>query len=193
MEREFLEGLELNGVKLTKELVEQIMAENDKDIQREQAKVTSKETELATAQQTIKDLEDAAKKFEGTDPEQLKQDLANLQKKYDEDLTANKRNSALDLALVQAKARDLKAAKALLNMEEIKLDGDKLLGFDSQLEALKKDKAWLFEGEEPPKDPTDPPGPPAGPTVKTGGSHGGAGAAKADTLASALSEFYSNN
>ena len=147
MERKFLEELELNGTKLTKELIDQIMAEHGKAVTREQAKVTAKETELATAQQTIKDLQDAAKKFEGTDPEQLKKDLEELQKKYDADIASGKLNSALDMALLQAKARDIKAARALLNLDEIKLDGDKLLGFDGQMEALKKDKGWLFESD----------------------------------------------
>ena len=65
-----------------------------------------------------------------------------------------KRNNALDMALVQANVHDVKAARALLNLEEIKLDGEKLLGLDSQLEGLKKDKAWLFAAAEPPKPPT---------------------------------------
>ena len=92
MKREFLEGLEVNGVKLSKDLVEQIMAENGKDIAAEQAKTAAKDTELTTARNTIKSLEEAAKKFEGTDPEQLKKDLADLQKKYDTDLAENKRS-----------------------------------------------------------------------------------------------------
>ena len=166
MKREFLEGLEVNGVKLSKDLVEQIMAENGKDIAAEQAKTAAKDTELTTARNTIKSLEEAAKKFEGTDPEQLKKDLADLQKKYDTDLAENKRNSALELALVQAKVRDVKAAKALLNLEEIKLDGEKLLGLDSQMEGLKTEKAWLFEEAQQKQEP------PKGPTVKTGATHG---------------------
>lgn len=191
MERSFLEGLELNGTKLTKDLIDQIMAENGKDIQREKGVATSLQTQLDTANNTIKDLQDAAKKFEGTDPEKLKNDLAELQKKYDADIAAAKLDSALDMALMQAKARDLKAARALLNLGEIKLDGDKLLGFDGQMETLKKDKSWLFEADEPPADPkpADPPTPP-GPTVKTGGNHGDPGKAEPLSLAGALSGFY---
>ncbi len=165
MKREFLEGLELNGTKLSKDLIDQIMAENGKDIAAEQAKTTAKEGELTTAKNTIKELQEAAKKFEGTDPEKLKQELTDLQKKYDADLATSKLNSALEMALVQAKVRDVKAAKALLNLGEIKLDGEKLLGLDGQMEGLKKDKAWLFE-EAVPKSEL-----PKGPTVKTGAPH----------------------
>ena len=53
MKREFLEGLEVNGVKLSKDLVEQIMAENGKDIAAEQAKTAAKDTELTTSRNTI--------------------------------------------------------------------------------------------------------------------------------------------
>lgn len=144
----------LKAMGLTQEQIDQIMAENGKDIAAEQAKFSAKEAELTTANQTIKSLQDAAKKFEGTDPEKLKQDLADLQKKYDTDMADTKRNSALDMALMQANVHDVKAARALLNLDEVKLDGEKLLGLDSQLEGLKKDKAWLFAAAEPPKPPT---------------------------------------
>lgn len=144
----------LKAMGLTQEQIDQIMAENGKDIAAEQAKFTAKEAELTSANQTIKSLQDAAKKFEGTDPEKLKQDLADLQKKYDTDMADTKRNSALDMALMQANVHDVKAARALLNLDEVKLDGEKLLGLDSQLEGLKKDKAWLFAAAEPPKPPT---------------------------------------
>ncbi len=187
MKREFLEGLELNGTKLSKDLIDQIMAENGKDIAAEQAKTTAKDAELTTAKNTIKDLQEAAKKFEGTDPEKLKQELTDLQKKYDADLAASKLNSALEMALVQAKVRDVKAAKALLNLGEIKLDGEKLLGLDGQMEGLKKDKAWLFE-EAAPK-----PEPPKGPTVKTGAPHGDGGSSagsKDIDLRNAVQEKY---
>jgi len=190
MKREFLEGLELNGTKLTSDLIDQIMTEHGKTVQREQGKVLNLQAELATAKNTIKELQDAAKKFEGTDPEKLKIDLANLQKKYDDDMLATKRDSALNLALMQAKVRDVTAAKALLKLDEIKLDGEKLLGLDAQMEALQKDKAWLFESSEPPADPE--PADPPGPTVKTGGDHGNEPKpGKNNTLAGALAEFYS--
>ena len=190
MERSFLEGLELNGTKLTKDLIDQIMAENGKDINREKGIAISLQTQLDTANNTIKDLQDAAKKFEGTDPEKLKKDLEDLQKKYDADIAATKLDSALDMALVQAKARDLKAARALLDMKEIKLDGDKLLGFDGQMEALKKDKAWLFELDESHTDPkhTNPPGP----IIKTGGAHGDLDKPEPVSLAGALSGYYNS-
>lgn len=56
--------------------------------------------------------------------------------------------SKIDLAINNAKARNVKSVKANLNLDNIKLDGDKLLGFDDQIEALKKSDAYLFNIEK---------------------------------------------
>ena len=53
--------------------------------------------------------------------------------------------SKIDLAITNAKAKNVKSVKANLDLEKIKLDGDKLLGFDDQIEELKKSDAYLFE------------------------------------------------
>ena len=53
--------------------------------------------------------------------------------------------SKIDLAISNAKAKNVKSVKANLDLDKIKLDGDKLLGFDDQIEALKKSDAYLFE------------------------------------------------
>ncbi len=53
--------------------------------------------------------------------------------------------SKIDLAINNAKAKNVKSVKANLDLDKIKLDGDKLLGFDNQIEALKKSDAYLFE------------------------------------------------
>ena len=44
-----------------------------------------------------------------------------------------------------AKSKNIKSVKANLDLEKIKLDGDKLLGFDDQIKALKESDAYLFE------------------------------------------------
>lgn len=54
-------------------------------------------------------------------------------------------DSKIDLAISNAKAKNVKSVKANLELDKIKLDGDKLLGFDDQIEALKKSDAYLFE------------------------------------------------
>ncbi len=104
MKREFLEGL-----KLEKEVIDKIMAENGKDIESEKAKATSKESELNTANQTIKDLQDTIKKYDGKDPVKLQNDLQELQTKYDSDV-ATERKKAENLQKEYALKDGLKAA-----------------------------------------------------------------------------------
>lgn len=140
---------DLKAMGLTQEQIDKVMAENGKDIEAEKAKIVAKEAELNTANQTIKDLQETAKKYDGKDPTKLESDLKALQSKYDTDILANKLSSALDLALVGAKARDIKAVKPFLNTELIRLDGDKLLGFDEQLKNIKETKSFLFDDEKP--------------------------------------------
>ncbi|WP_312044801.1 phage scaffolding protein [Anaerotignum sp.] len=138
MKRDFLEGMGLS-----KENVDSIMAENGKDIKAVQ-------DELTTANTTITTLKNTVAKFDGVDIEKLKGDAATWEKKYNDDINALKLNSALEAALVGAKVRDAKAVKPFLNLELIKLDGDKLLGFEEQLKSVKETKGFLFEDDVKP-------------------------------------------
>ncbi len=56
--------------------------------------------------------------------------------------------NAVDRALVAEKARNLVAVKALLNMDAITLKEGTLQGLTEQLESLKQDNGYLFEGGE---------------------------------------------
>lgn len=160
MERKFLEEL---GIE--KEAIDKIMAENGKDIEAQKALTTAESNKLTTANNTIKQLQETVKKFDGVDVEKLKSDIGNWETKYNTDISKVKLENALDMALVGNKARNAKAVKALLNMDEIKLDGDKLLGLDSQLEKLKAESAYLFEDEGKANNTT---------TVKSGMEHANA-------------------
>lgn len=111
-------------------------------------KFDDKVAELATATQTITGLRDTVSKFDGVDIDKLKKDAADWETKYNADLAAVKLDSALNLALVEAKVKNPKLARAGLDMSLIKLDGDKLLGLSEQLETLKKSDGYLFEDAE---------------------------------------------
>jgi hypothetical protein len=113
----------------------------------DKVKLDAKIGELNTANQTIKDLQDAVKKFDGVDIEKLKNDAADWERKYNSDTAKIRMDSALDYALLSGKAKNPKLVKAALDPEKIKLDGDKLLGLDEQLEALKKSDPYLFDEE----------------------------------------------
>ncbi len=80
-------------------------------------------------------------KLEGYDSE-WKTKVANAEKLADEKLNAFKLEQAVDKALKNAKARDGQAVKALLTMDNVKLnDKGELEGLSEQLETLQKDKS----------------------------------------------------
>ena len=126
-------------------------------------KFDDKVAELTTANDTIKGLRETVAKFDGVDVDKLKKDAQDWETKYNTDIAAVKLDSAVSMALVEAKAKNPKLARAALDMSVIKLDGEKLLGLNEQLEALKKSDAYLFDIEE---------GGQGGARVNTGGSHG---------------------
>lgn len=180
MERKFLEDLGLE-----KEAVDKIMAENGKDVEAQKAKTTAAETNLSTANATIKDLQDTVKKFDGVDVEKLRTDLKDLQVKYDTDTAAIKLGNAVELALRDAKVKNPKPVKAMLDMSIVKIDGDKVLGLTEQLDNLRKSDEYLFEPADDGKGSAagtggaggagGAGGQGGGAHVDSGGNHGGAG------------------
>lgn len=118
------------------------------------AAVTEVEGLKATIAQTEKQLEQL-KTVSGKDAE-LKGQIEEMQRKHSEEkkaleerLAAQAFDSALEFRLRDSKARNTKAVKALLDLEKIKLDGDKLIGFDEQVKEIRDQNGFLF-GEEVP-------------------------------------------
>ena len=154
------------------------------------ADLDTKERELGTANETIRTLRETAKVWDGKDPKKLADDLRDLQAKYDADTANIRKEAAIDLALIKARARDPQLTRAALNLDEIKLDASgKATGLDAQIESLKQDKAWLFEATHAADKPDNKPGqntpsytPPAGGKPNT-----------ASDLAGALAEHYNVN
>ena len=102
--------------------------------------------ELETAKGSITDLTGKLKDFDGVDVEGLKTSVKDWEKKYNTDLADVKKTAAVDMAIMQAKGRNPKVIKALLDMDKIKLKDDGTLeGFD--IEGLKKSDGYLFDIE----------------------------------------------
>ena len=103
-----------------------------------------------------KELKDLAKKFEGN--EDLASELATMKansKKMEDDykkqIADMQLNHSMEAVFNENKVKDAKLIKALLDMDKIKLDGDKLTGLDDQITALKESHDYLFNIEQPPK------------------------------------------
>lgn len=86
--------------------------------------------------------------------DKLTADNKAAQEKYEAQLKQQKIDNAVTIALTTAKAKNLKAAKALLDLENAELQEDGTVkGLGESIEALKgaEDSKFLFETVEPPK------------------------------------------
>lgn len=151
MERDFLKELGLE-----KETIDSIMVEHGKSIQNEKDKVTSAEAERDGLKSQLAQRDDdieALKTDSGTS-KSLKAQLETLQDNYETlkkdseaKLVETRKGAALDLALANAKARNPKAVKALLDNDKLELTDEGLKGLDEQLGALQESDAYLFAQE----------------------------------------------
>lgn len=150
MERKFLKELGLS-----EEDVEKVMAENGKDIAVQQALTKAETEKLNASNETIEQLKTAAKEYEGVNVKELQEQLNTLQQQHEADMKHQKVDAAVTLALTQAKAVNVKAVKALLEIDPEKAEFDEkgnLKGLDDQLKALRQaeDSRMLFATEKKP-------------------------------------------
>lgn len=156
MEQKFLKDLGLEDEVITK-----ILAENNKDLKDLDKVKTNAETYKTELEGIKKQLSERDKDIETLknqvkDNETLTTNFNNLQQKYKEDTeklqkekTDMQFNHILNSALSGSKAKNLKAVKALLNFDALKLDGETILGLKEQIENVKKDNDYLFESDKP--------------------------------------------
>lgn len=141
MKRKFLEDLGLE-----KEDIDTIMAENGKDVEKAKADYEDVKAQLETANATITDL-----KKNNVDNEKLQNKVTEYETeiaKLKDEAAKKDFNYRLEDALKGSKAKNLKALKALLDMDKVKIEGDKFTGLEEQLTALKESDAYLFDAEE---------------------------------------------
>lgn len=128
IKQEYVKKADYDAIVTTKQGLEEQITQRDKDI---------KDLKEAT-----KDNADLQKKYAELE-NKYKADTENLQKQYEN----SRKESAIDMAILQAKGRNPKAIKALLDMEKIKLKEDGTLeGLD--LESVKKSDGYLFDSVE---------------------------------------------
>jgi hypothetical protein len=107
-------------------------------------------TTLGERDEQLAALQEAADNSE--EIETLRADLAaaiekneNDNKTAAENLAAYKKDNAVNFALANAGAKNPKAVIALLDLSKVSLDGENLIGFVDQLEALKTSDSYLFD------------------------------------------------
>lgn len=160
MNREFLKELGLSD-----EQVDSVMKEYGKsinDVKEKADKVDTLESQIEDYKNQLEErdnqLNELSEKAKGNEEltvqiEELKQQNETTKTEYEQKLQQQAFEHKLESTLTGAKVKNVKAVKALLDLESIKLDGDKLLGLDDQLNNLKENESYLFEQEEKPNSP----------------------------------------
>ena len=121
--------------------------------------VTEKETLEIQIKEHGKQLEELKKAAKGSEElekkvKELQDNAAASKAKYEKQINDIQLNHAIDTALKEAKAKNAKAVRSLLDMNDIVLDDGKVKGLDKQIKKLQEaeDSKFLFESVADPKD-----------------------------------------
>lgn len=154
MKRDFLKSLELSD-----EAIDKIMAENGNDINGLKAKITELESQVSDYKGQVSERDkqlESLKKSKG-DAESLKEQISKLQEEnkaaaesYEAKIKQMTIDNAVNVALSNAKAKNAKAVRALLDLTDAQMDGETVKGLDKQLEKLKESDSYLFDGDAKP-------------------------------------------
>jgi len=145
---------QLKELGLTDEQIESVMKAHGKSVNELKGQVDELESLKAQNEDLNKQLAERDEQLE----ELKKVDAEGLQAKIEELQTANETTKTeyeqklqqqafehrLENSLKDAGVRNVKAVKALLDTESIKLDGEALLGLDEQLKGLQESDPYLF-------------------------------------------------
>lgn len=145
---------QLKELGLTDEQVENVMKEYGKsvnDIKAKADKVDSLESQIQDYQKQIEERDNQLEELKKIDAEGLQAKIEELQQlneqtvsEFEEKLQKQAFEHRLENSLKDAGVRNVKAVKALLDTENIKLDGETLLGLDDQLKGLQESDPYLF-------------------------------------------------
>lgn len=168
MRREFLKSLGIED----KDIIDKIMDENSADIGRAkgelqtwkdkvtdlEGKISSKDSEITELTKKVGDTDELNKKIT-----QLEADKTNLTNELNTKVSTLQKSHAIESGVRDAKAKNVKAVMALLDMDKITYENGELKGLSDQLDTLTKseDSSFLFGGTTAPAG-TNPSTPPAG-------------------------------
>lgn len=169
MKRDFLKNLGIED----NDIISKILDENSADIGRAKGeletyktKVTDLEKDNKTKDDIIADLQKKVDTIDGLNQKisQLETDKTNLTNDLNTKVSTIQKDHAIEGAIRDAKGKNVKAIKALLDNEKITFENGELSGLSDQLDALKsaEDSSMLFGDVQTPPAGTHPNNPPSG-------------------------------
>ena len=148
MKREFLQEFKVADQQLPKEVIDAIMAENGRDIQKVKAGFSDYDAmkqELELLRQTAQDAQThkaaAAAWEEKYTSAMAEHQIALQQMAFDH---------SLDSAIGKAGGRSCKAIRAMLDLDALKASEEQSHAMEEALEELKRTSSYLFETERAP-------------------------------------------
>lgn len=151
MKRDFLKNLGIED----NDIISKILDENSADIGRAKGELDTYKTKVTDLEKENEGLKsenaDLNKKVGDTDAlnqriAQLEADKTNLTNEVNTKVAEIKKDHAIEGVIRDAKGKNVKAIKALLDMEKITFENDELKGLTEQLDTLKgaEDSSMLF-------------------------------------------------
>ena len=167
---------------ITDEALKWLMDENGADINREKARAETLQKQLDAATGQLQTVQDQLKAFDGKDVAALEAQVAKLTQDLKDQADGFAFDTTLDGAIRDAKGRNVKAIRGMLDLAALKGSKDRSADIKTALDSLAKENPWAFEPA------AEQPG--TGVTVSTGGEHGaGGGAGNDDGVAAAFASL----
>lgn len=152
---------ELKALGLTDESIDKVMALHGQGIEELKTQNTELQARATTAEGQLADATKQIEAFKGMKIEEIQAAATDWEQKYNksvEEAAATKAalelDHAFEMALVGARAKSVRAAAALFDRSKLKLEGEKLTGFDEQLAEVQKENAYLFTAEQSQQGPS---------------------------------------
>lgn len=118
---------------ITDEQLNWLMQENGADINREKTAAAQLQTQLEAANNELNTARSSLAKYDGVDVDALQGQVETL--KFD---------NALDAAILGKKGRNVKAVRALLDLDALKGSENRAADIDAALETAAKANPWAF-------------------------------------------------
>lgn len=153
MKAEFLQNFKVGDTPLPKEVVDAILAENDRDVKaavKPFADYESIKEQLTAAKEGLKAFDGVDVKDLQGQVAKLKGDLEVKETEHQAKLAELEFDGVLKDAITAAKGRSVKAVRAMLDVDTLKASKNREADIRTALEGLKKDSGYLFESAETP-------------------------------------------
>lgn len=148
---------ELKALGVTDEVADKIVEDYGKNyVSKAQFNATNEEkkaakTELAQIKTELDGLKEKAKGNEDLSKqiEELKKQSEAREKEYTQKVKNMEIDGIVDRALLTAKAKSVKAVRALLDLNDAEVEDGKIKGLDKQIEKLVTEAGYLFGDDKP--------------------------------------------